>query len=285
MLLITGATGHLGSSVVQQLRRKLNPKQFIVSSSSKSGVAKLTNDGLQARLANFAEPNTLKEAFKGIDKLLLISTMDQNRYEQHKNVIDAAKEQGVQYVVYTSFAIQDINTSAVKDLMKSHFQTEDYLKSSGLQYTILRNTMYADALPQILGPNVLNQDISLPAGDGRVPYALRREMGEATANLLLQGGHEYKIYDFTGSHLYSYVDVAVELSKLKDKAIGYKEISDDVFISALQNQGFPDFAVYLHAGTIQDIKDKQYEIQSNVLAQLLGRPTAPIQEFIKELFN
>ena len=164
MILITGATGNLGSAVVAQLLKTLSPEEFVATSSNAEGVEKLRAKELQSRLANFSDPISLNEAFKGIDKLLLISTMDQNRYEQHKNVVDAAKEQGVKHIIYTGLAIKDIHTSAVKDLMISHFQTEDYIKESGLTYTILRNTMYADALTQILGSNALNQDINLPGG-------------------------------------------------------------------------------------------------------------------------
>ncbi|WP_312090396.1 NmrA family NAD(P)-binding protein [Chryseobacterium sp.] len=121
MILVTGATGNLGSSVVDQLLKKGTSEKFIVTSSNQNGVYALASKGLQARIANFSDVETLNEAFKGINKILLISTMDQNRFEQHKNVIDAAKNQGVKHIVYTSLAIKDIQTSGVKDLMISHF--------------------------------------------------------------------------------------------------------------------------------------------------------------------
>lgn len=285
MILITGATGNLGSNVVRQLLKKSNPSQFIVSSSNESGVIKLKDKGLQARLANFSEPGTLKEAFKGIEKLLLISTMDQNRFEQHKNVVNAAKEQGIKHIVYTSLAIKDIEKSGVKDLMISHFQTEDYIKSSGLTYTILRNTMYADALNQILGSNGLNQNINLPGGTGKVPYALRSEMGEATANLLLQDNHQNITYNINGSQAYSYSDLVREFKNISSKELIYNDISEESFTEGLKLAGFPDFAIYLHAGTIADIKNHQYEITDKTMEYLLGRPTANAQKFLKEVFK
>lgn len=285
MILITGATGNLGSAVVAQLLKTLSPEEFVATSSNAEGVEKLRAKGLQSRLANFSDPISLNEAFKGIDKLLLISTMDQNRYEQHKNVVDAAKEQGVKQIIYTGLAIKDIHTSAVKDLMISHFQTEDYIKESGLTYTILRNTMYADALTQILGSNALNQDINLPGGTGKVPYALRREMGEATANLLLQDGHENSTYNITGSNSFGYTELAAALSNLKRDTIKYNDISEDDLKAFLKKIGFPDFAIYLHSGTIRDIKMAQYEIESHTMETLLGRPTASIEDIMEELFQ
>ena len=285
MILITGATGNLGSSVVEQLLKTSSSDKFITTSSSNDGVTKLSKLGLNARLANFNDVTSLQEAFKGIDKILLISTMDQNRLEQHKNVVDAAKSQGVKHIVYTSFAIKDIYSSGVKDLMISHFETEDYIKASGLTYTLLRNTMYADALIQILGPNAVNQNINLPGGEGKVPYALRREMGEATANLLLQEGHENKTYNITGSQSFSYDEVAAALSKLSGKVINYTSISEEDFKSTLKQAGFPDFAIYLHAGTIYDVKKHQYEIESKSLEELLNRQPASLDDFVKEVFE
>ncbi|AZA49431.1 SDR family oxidoreductase [Chryseobacterium carnipullorum] len=285
MILITGASGNLGSAVVAQLLKTLSPEDFVTTSSNAAGVEKLKAKGLQSRLANFSDPITLNEAFKGIDKLLLISTMDQNRYEQHKNVVDAAKKQGVKQIIYTGLAIKDIHTSAVQDLMISHFQTEDYIKESGLTYTILRNTMYADALSQILGSNALHQDINLPGGIGKVPYALRREIGEATANLLLQDGHENNTYNITGSNSLGYTELAAALSHLTRDTIKYNDISEDDLKAFLKQIGFADFAIYLHSGTIHDIKMAQYEIESHTMETLLGRPTASIEDIIKELFK
>lgn len=285
MILVTGATGNLGSSVVNQLLKKSNSENFIVTSSNQEGVNNLTSKGLQARLANFSKKETLIETFKGVEKLLLISTMDQNRFEQHKNVIDAAKYQGVKHIIYTSLAIKNIQTSGVKDLMISHFQTEDYIKQSEVTYTILRNTMYADALTQILGENALHQDINLPGGSGKVPYALRREIGEATVNLLLQDGHENKTYALIGSHAVDYKDIAETLSRLTGNTIHYNDISEDHLKNVLKKIGFSDFEIYLYAGTLYDIKNQQYEIESDTLQKLLGRPTASTEDFLKELFD
>lgn len=284
MILVTGATGNLGSSVIKQLDQIISKDKFIATSSSHEGVQALKEKGYQARLANFNDLDSSQNTFDAVEKVLLISTMDQNRFEQHKNVIDIAIAKGVKHIIYTSLAIKDIETSAVRDLMISHFETEEYLINSGVTYTILRNTMYADALTQILGAQALQQNIQLPGGEGKVPYALRREMGEATANLLTQSEHENKIYQIVGSNSYSYQDIANGLSKLSGNTISYENISEEDFIAKLQTFGFPEFAIYLHTGTITDIKSTQYEIEDVTLEKLLGKPTASLPEFLEELF-
>ena len=285
MILVTGATGHLGSSVVAQLLKLGAKAHFIATSSTLTGVQQLEAQGLQARQADFSNAPSLSNAFEGIKKLLLISTMDPKRFEQHKNVIDAAKLQGVEHIIYTSLAIKDIQTSGVKDLMISHFQTEDYLKASGMNYTILRNSMYADSFIQILGPHALKNNIMLPGGEGKVPYALRSEMGEATANLLLQEGHENKVYNITGSTCVGYTEVAAVLSAVSGHDIAYVDIAEDAFKNNLGSMGFPEFLIYLHAGTIYDIKHGQYEVESDMLEKLLGRKPAGIDEYLPQLFT
>jgi len=166
---------------------------------------------------------------QGIHKVLLISGIDANRLQQHKNVVNAAKKAGVQHIVYTGVAMKDVNTSAIKPLMESHFQTEEYLKASGVAYTFLRNNLYTDGILMFAGEKVVDTGIFLPAGNGCVPYALRREMGEAAANVLLQQGHENKTYTITGSRLYSYADVAEVLSKLSGKKVQYTDADAATF--------------------------------------------------------
>ena len=285
MILVTGATGHLGQSVVQQLNQHLEKNEFAVLARNLEKAKPYINDHIEVRHGDFDQPESLIQAFQGIDKLLLISTMEQNRFEQHKNVIDAAKKAGVKHIVYTSLAIQNIETSAVRDLMMSHFQTEDYLKQSGIKYTILRNTMYAEAIPQIIGEQALDTGIQLAGGDGKVPYVLRAELGEATANLLIQPGHENQVYDFVGSQSYSYGDIANILSDIKNEVMSYQSLSDDAYRALLQQIGLPDFLIYLTHGTVLDIQKHQYELKSNILEQLLGRPTTPVDQYLANIYS
>lgn len=284
MILVTGATGHLGSSVVHHLHHLVQKNEFSVLARNPEKSQSLIDQGIEVRMGDFNDIETLIQAFKGVEKLLLISTMEMNRFEQHQNVIDAAKIAGVKHVVYTGLAIQDIERSGVKDLMISHFQTEAYLQKSGLDYTLVRNTMYADAIPVILGQSIFKDGILLPGGDGKVPYALREEMGEGLARLLVQEGHHNKIYHFTGSKAYSYQDIARELSELTQANMHYQNIEDDTFEKLLNDINMPEFLVYLTKGTLYDIKHHQYEIQSQDLETILGRKTKDLHGMLKVLY-
>ncbi|MDY6460504.1 NAD(P)H-binding protein, partial [Acinetobacter faecalis] len=156
MILVTGATGQLGSSVISQLNKVSSKDQFAIFARDENKAIKYKEQGIEVRLGDFNQISSLGHAFEGITKLLLISTMEFNRFEQHKNVIDAAKMAGVKHIIYTGLAIQDIETSNVKELMQSHFDTEKYIQESGLDFTFARNTMYTDAIPQIIGEAVFD---------------------------------------------------------------------------------------------------------------------------------
>src|SRR5258706_11337311 len=140
---------------------------------------------------------TFDLARQGIEKLLLISGNGPTRLQQHKNVIAAAKKAGIGQIIFTTIALKDMKTSALRPLMEDLYQAEDYIKESGLTYTVLRNTLYTGATPLFGGEKVIQTGINLPTGNGKVPFALRREMGEAAANALLQNGHENRTYELT----------------------------------------------------------------------------------------
>lgn len=285
MILVTGATGQLGSSVISQLNKVSSKDQFAIFARDENKAIKYKEQGIEVRLGDFNQISSLGHAFEGITKLLLISTMEFNRFEQHKNVIDAAKMAGVKHIIYTGLAIQDIETSNVKELMQSHFDTEKYIQASGLDFTFVRNTMYTDAIPQIVGDKVFNTGIYLSGGDGKVPYALRREMGEAIANILVQDNHENKIYNITGDIAYSYANVAQTLSELANQKIDYVDLDEILYEQFLTDIHLPEFLIYLTKGTVVDIKQNQYEVNSSDLKTLLGRPPLDLKSALKELYK
>lgn len=284
MILVTGATGHLGGHVVSHLKQQLALNQFAVLARNIDKAKGYVEQGVEVRLGDFNEPQDLAKAFAGVSKLLLISTMDMNRLEQHKNVVDAAMQAGVQHIIYTGLAIQNIDTSAVKDLMISHFQTEDYIRESGLNYTFLRNTMYAEAIPQIIGEDAVETGIALSGGEGKVPYVTRAELGEATAKLLLQSGHENQTYHLVGSQAYSYQDITDVLGQLNQTTVAYQNLTVQNYREFLAQIGLPEFLVYLTHDTVLDIANHQYEVASTDLEKMLGRKSAPLQEYLKTIY-
>ncbi|MFT4095255.1 MAG: SDR family oxidoreductase [Niabella sp.] len=285
MILVTGATGHLGSAVIEHLLKNTTADNIVAFARDENKAMPLREKGIEVCFGTFEETASLDKAMQGIEKVLLISTTDHHRLEQHKNVVDAAKKAGVEHILYTSVSIKNANTSAIKVLMESHFQTEDYIKESGLKYTFLRNSLYTEVIPFYVGEKVLETGILLPAGDGKVAYALRKEMGEAAANVLLQNGHQNQTYEITGSELYAYKDVAKALSELSGKNIVYTDVEATKLSEQLRQAGVPEIIVSVIIGFATDIKNGQFEIVSKDLENLLGRKPTVLKEALKENFK
>lgn len=284
-ILVTGATGRLGKATIEHLLKNTAAENIVAFARDIEKAKVLMEIGIEVRIGNFDSPPSLDHAMLGIDKLLLISGVEMNRLQQHKNVVDAAEKAGVRHIVYTSIPLRDLDNSAVKILMESHFQTEDYIKESGLTYTFLRNSLYADVIPIYVGEKVFETGIYYPAGNGKVAFALRREMGEAAANVLLQNGHENKTYEITGGELSSFEDIARDLSLLSDKTVRYTNADAGAFSDKLKESGIPEDFVFILSGFASDIKNKQYEILSPDLENLLGREPASLEDSLKEIYR
>jgi NAD(P)H dehydrogenase (quinone) len=285
MILVTGATGKLGTAVVHQLLKKTSANGIAALVRDESKASDLKAKGVDIRLGSYDDTASLEQAMQGIEKVLLIAgTDEEKRVRQHQQVIDAAKKAGVGCVAYTSRTLKDRTTMANK-LMEGHFQTEDYLKASGIGYAIFRNVLYMDALPQFVGEKVFESGIHSPVGQGKVPYALRSEMGEAIANWLVEGHCENKTYNLTGTEAYSFDDVASTLSTLSGKKVTYTPVEAAAFGEQMKGRGTPDLIIGRVIGFLTDIKNGQEEDISPELEKLLGRKPASLQQGLKVLFE
>jgi NAD(P)H dehydrogenase (quinone) len=286
MILITGATGQLGTAVINHLLEKTSANQIAAFVRDENKASALKEKGVDIRVGSYDDPVSLDNAMQGIEKVLLIAgTDEENRLRQHQNVVDAAKKVGVQYIAYTSRNLKDPST-LVNKLMVGHFQTEDCIKASGLNYVLFRNVLYMDTIPQFVGgERVFDTGINLPTGDGRVAFALRSEMGEAIAKVLLESDRSNRIYQLTGSESYSFDDVAATLADLSGKEVNYTPAEKSVFEAQMKDRGTPEIMVQRVVGFLTDIKNGQEAEISPDLKNLLGRKPASLKAGLKVLFN
>ncbi len=285
MILVTGATGQLGTVVITNLLKKTLAERIATLVRDENKASALKEKGVDIRVGNYDDLDSLDNAMQGIEKVLLIAgTDEENRLRQHQNIVDAAKKAGVQSIAYTSRNLQDPNTLTNK-LMKGHFQTEDCIKASGLDYILFRNVLYMDTIPQFVGAKVFDTGINLPTDRGRVPFALRSEMGEAIANVLLESDRSNCIYKLTGSVSYSFEDVAATLTDLSGKAVAYTPAEKSVFEAQMRELGTPETVVQKIGGFLTDIKNGQEAEIGPDLENLLGRKPASLRAGLKVLFN
>ncbi len=285
MILVTGASGQIATTVITTLLRQLPSSQIAALVRNPAKASQLQAQGVDLRIGSYDDRDSLDRAMQAIDTVLLISgTEEGKRVQQHQNVIDAAKKAGVKRIAYTSRNLRNPATLA-NTLMHEHFQTEEAIKASGLSYTIFRNSLYMDAIPQFIGgAHGFERGIILPAGAGRVAFALRSEQGEAMANALVQMSHESQIYALTGAETWSFADVAEYLSELMGQAIAYTPIEGSAFAANLKQRGLDDQVIQRIIGFMTDIKFGQEDQVSASLETLLGRKPSGLKAGLSSIF-
>jgi len=284
MILVTGATGHLGNAAIRSLLKKGVPANKItalVRDENKAG--NLSEQGVHLKTGNYNDYNSLVDALEGVDKLFLISSNDvaADTLLQHKNVINAAKENGVQHIVYTSQEIKDDETTAIPFVIQVHRATAQYIKETEIAFTIFNDSLYADSIGKFAGEGFLENGIFFPAGDGKVPFIPRTDIGEAAAVVLTTPGHEYKTYAITGNDAYSFEDIAGFLTEITGKKVTYLKPDLDTYIDALGKAGVPKEVVGFLGAFSTAIRNDEFDTQKSDLEQLLGRKPTKLKEFLK----
>lgn len=288
-MLVTGATGAFGSATIHHLLAQgIAANQIVALVRDEAKAAELTQTGVRVRQGDYDDYASLVQAFTGVEKVLLVSGSDIfKRSTQHQNAIRAAQEAGVKHLVYTSFlGKNNTETSALWMVAQSHLQTESWLKESGMDYTILQNTLYMDFIPAFLGEQVLESGmIYLPAGEGKVGAVLRTEMAEAAAKVLTGHTHAGKTYRFTHTEAFSYPEIAELLSAISGKSIQYQSPSASEYAQTMLQHGMPEAYVGLFSGFAVAQALGELETVSTDLADLLGRKPTTIEAFLKQVYG
>lgn len=288
MILITGATGQLGSATIGYLLNNGVPANELTALVRDEAKAEdLKSKGVNIKVGNYTDYSSLLAAMEGIDKVLLISSNDMNdRSGQHKNVVAAAKEAGVKHIVYTSFErVNETETSPIYFIASSHMETEKAIKDSGLNYTILRNTLYADIIPMFVGDAVKQQAVALPAGTAKTSFATRDDMAVAIANILSSEGHEQKEYSITNTEAYSMQDVADAIGNITNTPVKYVNLSTEEYMNGAIANGAPKEIAQMVAGFSEAMAQGEFERTSNDLEQLLGSKPTTISEYLTTVYS
>lgn len=288
MILVTGATGQFGTAAITSLiKRGIPANEIVALVRDETKAAELKSLGIEIRVGNYDDANSLKSAFKGIDKLLFVSGSDIGaRMQQHLNVVDAAKDQKVKHIIYTSFARKnESETSPISFVASSHIGTEKAIKESGLPYTFLRNTLYADILPLFFGEHVIDNGIYLPAGEGSTAFTTREDMADAAAGVLVGNGHEGQSYLIANNEKYTLNDAANYLSEVSGKEVVNVNPDLTSYQNTMESAGVPAEYIGLFAGFSQAIEQGEFEETGNKLQELIGRKPTTLKEYFSQVYS
>jgi NAD(P)H dehydrogenase (quinone) len=282
-ILVTGSTGGLGSATIQFL----NSLQEVVAFARDAPKVK---QDVEIRTGDYDDEESLLKAMDGIDKLFLISGSDlEKRSVQQQRVIKAALQCGVKHIVYTSLIHQnDTPDSPVYDKTIAHLKTEALLKSSGIDYTILLNTLYAEIIPVFAGPALLEtKTIFLPAGEGKVAYAWREDLAEASAHILADTTGRYlnQSITLTGAELVSWSDIASMIGAITHTDIQYVSPAVEAFKQVLIPSGLPLTLIDAIAGMQVAVSEGEYAVKNSVLEDILGRTPRSVRDFLEVVYG
>ncbi|BDW89569.1 SDR family oxidoreductase [Thalassospira tepidiphila] len=280
-ILITGATGQLGSLVVKHLQDRIPASDIAVSVRKPEKAADQSAKGIDVRKGDFNDLALMTTAFKGIDTALIISAEDDNatRTKQHRTAVDAAKAAGVKHIVYTG--IVDPKADADFTYSAIHLDTENYIRQSGLAFTILRNSFYADLLLAGVPHALETGDLGAPAGDAKITYIPRNDLAEAAAVVLAKpSDHVNKIYDLTGTKGVTHAEIAGYIADATGKPVKFVDLPAEVHTGILKSLGLPDHLIEALAGLYVGAKKGDYETVSNDFEKVVGRKPQSVEDFI-----
>jgi len=277
---VTAANGQLGSSVVNELKKQIGKKNVIGIVRS---LEKASHLGIEVRKGDYNSPDDFNTALKGIDRVLLISGMDdpQKRIQQHRNVIEAAKKNGVKKIVYTSI-VGDEEKNAFSPVVQSNRLTEEDVKNSGLDWSIGRNGIYIEPDLEYIDTYKKEGEIRNCAGEGKCAYTCRSELGYAYAKMLIQDIHNNKTYNLVGEPI-SQKELAELINQVYNTQLVFNPISVDDYAKE-RKQELGEFIGGVITGIYKGINDGVYNIHSDY-EKAAGRPYKSSIEMIKSFKN
>ncbi|MEV4188612.1 NAD(P)H-binding protein, partial [Streptosporangium canum] len=263
MIVVSAASGALGRLVVEQLLTRVPAGEVVAAVRDPGAAADLAARGVQVRRGDYDDPASLREAFGGAGRLLLISSPELDparRLAQHLAAIDAAGIAGVGALAYTSFLGAGSDGTGVTE---AHHATEKAILGSGLPYTMLRHPYYSEAfLNPGLRAAVASGELTDATGGRGLNTASRADLAEAAANVLTGDGHLGRGYDFTGP-LWTYPQLARTLAEVSGVPVARREGPDDASGALRWLNG------QVRAGAL--------ETQTGDLREVLGRPATTLR--------
>ena len=281
-ILVTGATGNLGTAIVKFLQQ-MNTANLSVGVRDLEKAAHYKKQGLDVRVVNFDEPATLVKAFENIDRVLVMSTFGtpEQVVMHQKAVVEAAKEAGVNQLVYPSVINADTSDFY---LAQTHRLREHVLFNSGIDYVILRNNWYVENEWQTVQGCLQGAPWVTAAGDGKVGWTSRIDLAEAAANVLVDEGHANHIYDLSGENLTQAQFVAT-LNDVANVNVQVLEVDDAAYAAMLRQGGVPENFVPMLVLHQQGMRNGDLEAKRSDLSMLLGRPETSLGDTLKQLLQ
>jgi NAD(P)H dehydrogenase (quinone) len=274
MIVISGATGRLGGRIARKLADAGVAQRLLVRDPARAPEL----PGAELAVAEYGDPASVRAALAGADTVLMVSASESpDRVDRHRAFAGAAAAAGVGHLVYTSFvgAAPDSTFTLARD----HWATEEHIKELSLSYTFLRDNLYADFLPFMVGDDGV---IRGPGGDGRAALVAQDDIADAAVAVLLDpAAHTGRTYDLTGPEAISFTEAARMITELTGRRVHYhSETIDEAYASRAVYQA-PDWQVDAWVSTYTAVAAGELAAVSPDVPALTGHPATPLAELLR----
>lgn len=271
---VTGATGRLGGRVARRLADRGLPQRLVVRDAARSPALPRA----ETAVATYDDGEAVRAALRGVETVLMVSAAeDEHRVDQHRRFVDAAEAAGVGHLVYVSFygAAPDSTFTHARD----HAATEQHLRDSGLRWTFLRDNLYADFLPGMVGDDGVLRG---PAGEGRVAAVALDDIADVAAVVLQRpGDHGGRTYDLTGPEALSLTEVAATLTAVTGRTVRYHDETLAEAYASRESYGAPGWLVDAWVSTYTAIAAGELAGTSTAVAELTGHPAMSFAQLLQ----
>lgn len=279
-IMVTGATGGYGSYAVEFVKKFAPEARLYGLIHNPAKAAGLEAKGIIPRIGDYSDKDSMLEALKGIDRLLFVSVATPG---VQKNVVDAAVEDGVKFIAYTS--LHDLQYEKF-GLEINHRQTEEWIRESGIPHTFLRNGWYLEMAAPMAAAAIRTGEYPYFAGESKVAWALKREYAEAGARVITGEGFS-EVLELSGEPV-SYREIGEAAQKLTDKKIELRAGSREEYQPAMRGSGISQmglmladaYQAYAAAGN-----NGEEDSKPDTFERTLGHPLTPLAEALREIID
>ncbi|MEU8113845.1 NAD(P)H-binding protein [Micromonospora sp. NPDC048947] len=283
MFVVTGATGQLGSQIVDRLLDRLPPDAVGVSVRDVDRAAGLAERGVRVRAGDFTDPATLEHAFAGADKVLVVSASIRGHaaIAANRAAIDAARAAGASRILYTSH--QAASRDSLFAAQPTHAAAEEHLAGLGVPFTALRNGFYASTLSLSIGTALETGQLVAPA-DGPVSWTAHADLAEAAAVALTEDGVlDGVTAPLTAPEMLDLEAVAAILSDITGRTVERVVADDDEWRASAIARGMPAAAADFTLGMYRAARAKEFAVTDPTLETAIGHRPTPVRAVLETI--
>ncbi|MGY1780209.1 SDR family oxidoreductase [Geodermatophilus sp. SYSU D01036] len=271
---VTGSTGQVGGRVARRLSAAGVPQRLLVRDPSRAPRL----PGATAVVAPYADGDAVRRALEGVGTVFMVSASESaDRADQHRAFVDAAAAAGVRHLVYLSF--QGAAPDATFTLARDHWATEEHVRARGLRSTFLRDALYADFLPGLVGEDGV---IRGPAGDGRVAAVAQDDVADAAVAVLRDpAAHAGRTYDLTGPEALTLTEVAETITAVTGRPVRYHAETVEEAFASRASYGAPGWQVEAWVSTYTAIAAGEMAAVSSAVPDLTGSPATTFEQLLR----